>query len=56
MHSRDSIRGCDYYCINGSIIRRSNDSDLEISILVVDIADSGGICLFHLPWDCGEIM
>lgn len=47
-HSKDSIRRSDYYYINRSIVRRLNDSALETSSLVVDIADSGGTCFLRL--------
>lgn len=47
-HARDSLSGSDYYCINGSIIRRPNDSALETCRLGVDIEDSGGTCFYLL--------
>ena len=47
-HNRDSVSGSEYCPINGSIIRRPNDSALETSSLVVDMVDSGGTCLYCL--------
>lgn len=46
--SRDSISRSDYYSINGSSIRRPNDSALETSRLVVDTEDSGDTCFYLL--------